>query len=173
MPEDRRYERIDIELPCRLYIPDGAGLRFQAFTTTLDLGLGGVFVRTTFLLREGLELWAELTLPGGKLAVRARVKHAAPPAGPGEPGGMGIEFLDVDAKGRETLFRYFAPDRYRRFFDGFADEFPHLGPKLTLSEVALVVNLWEEWKVRQEGGPAATASGAPSAPPRKRKAGKR
>jgi len=172
MPEARRYERIDIELPCRLFIPGEVGLRFQAFTTTLNLGLGGVFVRSSFVLREGLELWVELTLPDARLPVRARVTHAVPPGDEDAASGMGIEFLDVDAKGRETLLRYFAPARYRRFFEGFTAEFPHLESKLGLADVALVLNLWEEWKVRQEGGPLATASGAPQGP-RRRSGGRR
>lgn len=170
MADDRRYERIEIELPCRLFITGEGGLRFQAFTSTVNLGLGGVFVKSSFVLREGIELWLELTLPDARLPVRARVMHAVPDGG--EAGGMGLEFLDVDAAGRETLLRYFAPDRYRRFFSGFAAEFPHLESKLPLADVALVLNLWEEWKVRQEGGPRATASGAPEGP-RRRSGGRR
>jgi Tfp pilus assembly protein PilZ len=172
MPDDRRYERIEIELPCRLFVPDERGLRFEAFTTTLNLGLGGVFVRSSFVLREGLELWVELTLPEARLPVRARVTHAVPAGDADVASGMGIEFLDVDAAGRETLLRYFAPERYRRFFAGFTLEFPHLDSKLRLPDVALVLNLWEEWKVRQEGGPRATASGAPEGP-RRRPGGRR
>jgi hypothetical protein len=30
--------------------------------------------------------------------------------------------------------------------------------------VSLVLNLWEEWKIRSEGGPLSTASGAPPPP---------
>ncbi len=160
----RRYERIEIELPCRLYIPGEQGLRFEAFTRSSNLGLGGVFVESSFLLREGVELYVELTLPEGPLAIRARVTHVSPLDT--APSGMGIEFLDVDARGRETLLRYFAPEQYRRFFADFVEEFPHLDARLPLRDVALVLNLWEEWKVKAQGGPAATASGAPE-PPRR------
>ena len=82
---------------------------------------------------------------------------------------MGIEFLDVDAHGRETLLRYFTPQRYDQFFKDFIGEFPHLKKDLPLRDVSLVLNLWEEWKVKQEGGPASTASGAP--PPTARRPG--
>jgi PilZ domain len=160
----RRYERIAIELPCRLYIPGQKGLQFEAHTRSSNLGLGGVFVESSFLLREGVELYVELRLPEGPLSVRARVTHVS--ALDADPSGMGIEFLDVDARGRETLLSYFAPDRYRRFFADFVREFPHLDAQLPLRNVALVLNLWEEWKVKAEGGPAATASGAPE-PPRR------
>jgi hypothetical protein len=162
----RRYERIEIELPCRLFIAGVGGLRFQAFCTSRNLGLGGLFVATTFLLKEGLEVFVELALPDGPLAIRSRVVHAVQLDDPELTTGMGIEFLDVDAHGRETLLRYFAPARYQQFYDAFTEEFPHLKKSVPLRDVSLVLNLWEEWKIKRDGGPASTASGAPPAPPR-------
>jgi len=166
--EGRRYERIDIELPCRLFIPgdDGEGLRFEAFCTSRNLGLGGIFVASSFLLREGLDLYVELGLPEGPLPIRSRVAHAVQIDDPELTTGMGIEFLDVDAHGRETLLRYFTPTRYHRFFEAFTEEFPHLEKKMPLRDVSLVLNLWEEWKIRNKGGPLSTESGAPAGPPR-------
>ena len=169
MSETRRYERIDIELPCRLYIPGGPeGLKFEAFCTSRNLGLGGTFVASNFLLRRGLELFIELGLPDAPLAIRSRVAHTVAIDDPEFTTGMGIEFLDVDAHGRETLLRYFTPLRYHRFYEGFVHEFPHLKKAVPLRDVSLVLNLWEEWRIRNEGGPASTASGAPEAPPRPR-----
>jgi hypothetical protein len=165
--ETRRYERIDIELPCRLYIPGGPdGLKFEAFCTSRNLGLGGAFVASSFLLRRGLELYIELGLPEAPLAIRSQVAHTVAIDDPEYTTGMGIEFLDVDAHGRETLLRYFTPLRYQRFYEGFVHEFPHLKKSVPLRDVSLVLNLWEEWKIQNEGGPASTASGAPEAPAR-------
>jgi hypothetical protein len=165
--EIRRYERIDIELPCRLHIPGGAGeLKFEAFCTSRNLGLGGAFVASTFLLREGVEVYCELALPEEPLSIRSRVAHSVEIDHPDLVTGMGIEFLDVDAHGRETLLRYFTPLRYHRFYEGFVEEFPHLERPLPLRDVSLVLNLWEEWKIRNEGGPPSTSSGAPPAPSR-------
>jgi hypothetical protein len=164
--EIRRYERIDIELPCRLYVPGDDGLRFEAHCTSLDLGLGGVFVSSSFLLRPGLGLFVELRLPRGPLAVRARVVHVVQHDDPALATGMGLAFEDVDAAGRETLLRFFAPSTYATFHEGLLAEFPHLGERLPLEDVALILNLWEEWKVRVAGGPLSTASGAPPAPAR-------
>jgi hypothetical protein len=163
----RRYERIEIDLPVRLFIPGQKGLKFEAFCTSRNLGLGGLFLASTFLLPEGIGLSVELGLPDGPLAIRSRVAHLVAQDDPQLATGMGVEFLDVDARGREALLRYFTPVRYQRFYGDFAAEFPHLEAKLPLRDVSLVVNLWEEWKVRQEGGPAATASGAPPAPARR------
>ncbi len=163
MSETRRSERIEIELPCRLYIPGGGGLRFEAFCTSNNLGLGGLFVASTFLLKRGLELYVELALPDGPLAIRSRVAHAVGLDDAEFETGMGIEFLDVDAHGRETLLRYFTPVRYQHFYAAFTEEFPHLKKALPLRDVSLVLNLWEEWKIRTEGGPLSTASGAPPA----------
>ena len=162
----RRYERIETELPVRLFIPGQGGLRFEAFARSRNLGLGGLFVSTSFVMPQGLELHVELGLPPGPLAVRSRVAHVVGLDDPRLEPGLGVEFLDVDAHGRETLLRYFTPQRYQAFYRDFVEEFPHLEKRVPLSDVALALNLWEEWKVKQEGGPASTASGAPPAPPR-------
>jgi hypothetical protein len=159
----RRYERIEIELPVRFFIPGRDGLKFEAFCTSRNLGLGGLFVASSFLLPEQIEVHVELKLPDKPLAIRSRVTHVVPLGDEKLAPGMGIEFLDVDAYGRETLLRYFTPERYDQFFKDFIGEFPHLKKDLPLRDVSLVLNLWEEWKVKQEGGPASTASGAPPA----------
>jgi hypothetical protein len=172
--QHRRYERIEIELPCRMFIPaDGAAdkgahqaMKFEAFCVSKNLGLGGVFVASSFLLKTGLELYIELGLPDGGLAIRSQVAHATAIDDPHNFTGMGIEFLDVDKHGRETLLRYFTPLRYEAFFERFTEEFPHLKKDVPLADVSLVLNLWEEWKIQNEGGPLSTKSGAPPAVPR-------
>lgn len=172
----RRYERIDVDLPCRLFVPGDGELRFEAFVRTRNLGLGGLFVASTFLLPQGVELFAELRLPSGPLPVRSRVSHALADGGSRE-GGLGIEFLEVDARGRETLLRYFTPSRYRAFHASLLEAFPHLAKDLPLGDVSLVLNLWEEWKLggevrseaprvaagrRGRGGERRRGEGAPS-----------
>jgi len=164
----RRYERIDIELHVRLYIPGEGSLKFEAFCTSSNLGLGGLFVASSFLLPEGLEVVAELGLPSGPLAIRSKVAHVVQLDQDDLASGMGIEFLDVDAHGRETLLRYFTPIRYGEFYRAFVAEFPHLRKDLPLPDISLLLNLWEEWKVTQAGGPSATSSGVQMSPPVRR-----
>ena len=168
--ENRRYERIEIELPCRIYIPEGGkrqGLKFEAFCRSTNLGLGGIFLESTFLLKTGLELWVELHLPDEALPVRGRIAHTTRLDDDVYPTGFGIEFLDVGSEARETLLRYFTPQRYRDFYEAMTGEFPHLAKTFALPDASLLLNLWEEWKVKQEGGPPATASGAPKPSPKK------
>ena len=166
----RAYERIDIELPCRLFIPMGGKreeLKFEAFAKSQNLGMGGVFVKCTFLMRTGVHLWIELGLPDEALAVRGQVAHVIPLDNPDYPSGMGIQFLDVDSKGRETLLRFFAPERYVTFYQSMTSEFSHMRKQYDIRDVAFVLNLWEEWKIQQEGGPAATESGVPEPTPKR------
>jgi hypothetical protein len=166
--ETRRYERIDIELPCRLFIPgEAGGLRFEAFTATRNLGLGGIFVKSSFLLKEGLQLHAELALPGKQLTVRGQVTHSVPLAHKEWPSGMGLEFLGVDSQNRETLLRFFAPERYRQFYATLTGELPHLRKELPLGDVSLVLNLWEEWKARAEAAAPPERALAPGRRPAK------
>lgn len=179
---NRRYERIELSLACRLFIPENKKpeksdmpeksdkpkrLLFEAFTNSQNLGLGGVFVESTFLLRPGVELWVELGLPTEALAIPGRIAHTIPLDNKDYPSGMGIEFLDVSSHAREVLLRYFTPQRYHDFYSAVMSEFPHLTREFEAEDISLLVNLWEEWNVRREGGPASTSSGSPEALPRK------
>jgi len=159
----RHYERIDVELNVRLFLPDEDpdSLRFEAFAHSQNLCPGGVYVSSTFLLKPDTHIWLELTLPEGPFVTRCRVAHRVELEDQELPSGMGIEFEEVDAEGREQLLRYFAPDRYGVFRAALNQEFPHIQTDVDVGTITLLLNLWEEWKVRQEGGPAATASGAP------------
>jgi hypothetical protein len=160
----RRYERIDIKLRCRLFIPDGpegrkssGRLRFEAFVTSRNLGLGGVFVESAFQLKQDVEVTLELHLPNGPLAILSRVAHVVGSGGSHTP-GMGIEFLDVDNHGRETLLRYFTPPAYREFHRAIRSEFPDLAETFGLEDVSILINLWEESRVKA-GPPAAPIEG--------------
>lgn len=164
----RRYERIESRLPCRLFIPDEereGELKFEAFLTSRNLGPGGVFIESTFLLKPKLELFVELTLPNATLTTWGRIVHVIGLEDDIFPTGMGIEFLEMDSDDRETLMRDFTPPRYRSFYTSLLGEFPHLEKPFAVEEVSLLLNLWEEWKIVEEGGPLATESGAPEPTP--------
>jgi len=174
MPEElRRHERMALEVPCRLYIPGQKGLAFQAFATSLNLGLGGIFVQSSFLLQEGFEINLELSLPEGPVSAAARVTHVVPLEDSGAPSGMGIEFLELDSQGRERLLRCLVPPRFQLFHGYLAKEFPHLVKMLPLPEVALVLNLWEEWQGEQRGERPVAPSGDHVTGPRARPAPRR
>lgn len=159
----RQYERIDVALEVRLFLPDENTdeLRFEAFSESQNLCPGGVYLSSTFLLKRDTQLWVELTLPEGPFVAQCRVAHRVELEDSDFPSGMGLEFMDVSAEGREQLLRYFAPDRYGLFHAALVEEFPHIDTEVNPGTITLLLNLWEEWKVRQEGGPAATDSGAP------------
>ena len=155
--DTRRYERIDIQLRCRLFIPEiqegkkPHRLRFEAFASSLNLGLRGLFVRSDFLLKPGVDVTVELGLPNGPLSIVSRVAHIVGLDSEDHPSGMGLEILDVDAHGRETLLRYFTPPQYEAFHARLVREFPHLASDFALDDVSLLVNLWEETKASEDG----------------------
>jgi PilZ domain len=166
--DKRAYERIDVQLNVRLFLPDVERdeLRFEAFSHTQNLCPGGMYLEASFLLKSDTRLWAELELPEGPFLARCRVAHRVELDDGQLPPGMGIEFYDVEAAGREQLLRYFAPERYAEFHKALVQEFPHIEKEVDEGTITLLLNLWEEWKIRQDGGPAATASGAPQPFPR-------
>ena len=103
----RRYERIEVRLPCRLFIPEDDapdGLRFQAFLTSRNLSLGGVFLESTFLMKPDTELFIEIQLTNASLTIRGRIVHVIDHDSITYPTGMGIEFLDMSSEGRENHY---------------------------------------------------------------------
>lgn len=167
---NRHYDRIDVALPVRLFLPDDQGqeLRFEAFAKSRNICPGGVFVESTFLLKPDVELWIELGLPDEPLVVECRVAHRVQLDNREYPSGMGIQFLNMDAAAREQLLRYFSPVRYITFRNDLIEEFPHLGPNLDQGTITLLLNLWEEWKIRQAGGTLLTNIGPPAPTPLER-----
>jgi hypothetical protein len=76
------------------------------------------------------------------LFARGQIVHRG---GEDDSGGMGIAFTEVDAENRERLLRFFVSDRIKDFYHKrFLVEFPHLEQSVSLKDVALTINLWED-----------------------------
>jgi hypothetical protein len=141
-------ERIEIQLPTRLWLDEarnGRQVQFEGHALTRDLAIGGTFLESNYLLPIGCPVNLEMTLDDGDtLSARGEVVHRIK-QGEGDEPGMGIVFTAVDAENRERLLRFFVPDRVSEFYQKrFVVEFPHLSSKMSLQDVALVINLWED-----------------------------
>jgi hypothetical protein len=141
-------ERIEIELPTRLWLDEtlhGRAVRFEGHAKTKDLSIGGSFLYSEYLLPIGCPINLEMSLDDGDvLSARGEVVHRIS-EGEGEVTGMGIVFTAVDAENRERLLRFFVSERVREFYEKrFVVEFPHLSGVMSLQDVALVINLWED-----------------------------
>lgn len=144
--EQREHERINIQMHTRMWTESDHGtILFEGFANTWDLAIGGTFLESTYLLPLGLPINLEMVIDGGEmLTARGEVAHRLDGDG-GRPGGMGVLFTEVDAENRERLLRFFISDRIKDFyFNRFVVEFPHLEPVLSLQDVALTINLWED-----------------------------
>ena len=171
--ERRDHERIDLEMPTRLWLDEvyrGKQLVFEGFAQTTNLAIGGTFVRSTYLLPVGFPINLEMHLAddvdGDVLRARGEVTHKQDDSDPGGP-GMGVLFTAVDEENRERLLRFFVSDRIREFYEKrFCFEFPALRNSLSLKDVALIVNLWEDrdGRLRElKDGTSAAASTATAA----------
>lgn len=149
MAQDRReHERILIEMPTRMWLDEtirGRDILFEGFARTRDLSIGGTFIKSTYLLPVGFPINLEMDLEDGQyLFARGEVIHTIGDRSD-EDRGMGIVFTEVDSENRELLLRFFVSERIRDFYrETFLVQFPHLENKLSLQDVALVINLWED-----------------------------
>lgn len=176
-PTERRdHERIDLHMPTRLWLDEqhnGRHIVFEGFAHTRNLAIGGTFIDSTYLLPVGFPINLEMRIDdeGEILYARGEVTHKV---GEGEHDGpgIGVAFTSVDETNRERLLRFFVSDRIREFYeDRFIVEFPKLQDHLSLKDVALIVNLWEDREGRltalKHNGPPETASlKGPAARPR-------
>jgi hypothetical protein len=144
--ERREHERIEIEMKARLWLDEAYkehSVQFEGFALTRNLAIGGTFITANYLLPIGFPVNLEMQLEGGEtLAARAEIVHRVEDD---RIRGMGVQFTDMDAENRERLLRFFVSDRIKAFYsDKFVVEFPHLEQVISLKDVALVINLWED-----------------------------
>lgn len=87
----RAFQRVAVRCGCWLE-HDGA----TVFGTTVDLGRGGLFLRTALPMDPGADVRVTLTLPGqrGLLVADGQVVHRVAPR-EGDRPGLGVRFVDV------------------------------------------------------------------------------
>lgn len=151
--ERRKHERAEIRLKTRLWLNEDEGdreIEFEGYAFTRDLAIGGISVDADYLLPVGYPLNVEIGVDDDQvIEARGRIIHRIEATGGGRQTGMGIAFTEVDSANRERLLRFFVSDRIKSFYDDrFILEFPHLEQSLTLKDVALVINLWEDKAAR-------------------------
>jgi hypothetical protein len=144
--ESREHERIDLQLHTRMWLEEkhrGKPIVFEGYSRTRNLAIGGTFLESTFLLPVGFPVNLEMSLEGGEiLSARGEVAHAQQDE---NDSGMGVTFTGIDAENRERLLRFFVSDRIRDFYEErFSAEFPHLTDAISLQDIALIINLWED-----------------------------
>lgn len=91
----RRYPRLTLRVDVRIETPTGV---FAAIATTL--GAGGLFVATTSPLAPRTPIVVSFRLPGETIPMHldAQVAWSAPANGSVRTPGMGLEFVDGDAR---------------------------------------------------------------------------
>ncbi len=147
-PNRREHDRIEIKMRTRAWLEEtikGKPVQFEGFVITRDLSIGGCFIDSTYLLPIGYPINLDMTTEEEDiLSIRGEITHILTDEGKRDS-GMGIRFTEVDAENRERLLRFFVSDRIKDFyFKRFVVEFPHLENVLTLKDVALTINLWED-----------------------------
>jgi hypothetical protein len=151
--ERRDHERIELQTSVRLWLDEkhnGKHIVFEGFARTRNIAIGGSFVESSYLLPVGFPINMEIQLEerGEILAARGQITHKLGESESHGP-GMGVVFTAVDEENRERLLRFFISDRIRDFYDNrFVVEFPQLRNTLSLQDVALIVNLWEDREER-------------------------
>lgn len=105
LDERRRYPRIDASIEVNF------DYGMESFTEyTLNLSLGGLYIKTTRPLDMDALITVDFTLPGFDYSFRIRGKVVWKKSVETEEGppGMGIEFTDVSKADEEALLQFVA-----------------------------------------------------------------
>lgn len=93
----RRYPRVDTTLPVRL--EDSAGRRWQG--ESLNVGAGGLKVRSNATLEPGCRVWLNFTLPDGEPEISAASLMVRK-----DPNGLAFLFLGLERSGLDRIRRF-------------------------------------------------------------------
>jgi len=99
--ERRRYLRYAVRCECWLESEESS-----VFGATVDVGLGGLFLRTAIPLAKGQRVRVALSLGhNGQAMLAEGLVTRAVRARPGQRHGVGVEFVDI-GDGRDGLTRF-------------------------------------------------------------------
>ena len=165
MSETRRYERIEIELPVPAVHPGRGRAPLRGVLHVAEPRPRRPVRRLELPPAcRGSSCSSSSRCPTGR-SPSARGSPTRPARRPRRPHGHGDRVpRRRRARARDAAPLLHARALRRRSTTLFIEEFPHLKKTVPLRDVSLVLNLWEEWKIRNEGGPLSTASGAPPPP---------
>lgn len=104
---DRTEDRVDTSLPVhfgRLTDDEKSGF-------TVDVSVGGVFVKDSNVIPAGTPVTVTLPLPGEENEVKCRgtvawVNHPKHVTKEAYPNGIGIQFIDINPKHKDAIHRY-------------------------------------------------------------------
>ena len=105
MDKQRRAPRKSLTVEFHAKDADGAG---ELLFETLDLSIGGAFLRSELLLEQDEAFSVEFRVPGVNRLMRAQAKVAWVRRfpDPGQEPGMGVQFLDMSEADQRVLSAY-------------------------------------------------------------------
>jgi len=149
--DQRQHTRYDRDLMVRMYRRGHRAndqVTFSATVGSADISAGGIFLRSTFFLRKGLELDLEIDLEelDRTIHVSGEVARVIDDERRGDT-GFGIRFTEFREDGEIYLRAFLAKGDVFAFVDGHADE---LLPGLSNRQRGRLVELIVRWEIYQE-----------------------
>jgi Tfp pilus assembly protein PilZ len=147
----RRYPRAEIAVKARLSLADDPSRVFEAVLPTVNLSVGGLFLRSSFFLKLGTKLLVHLELPptGREVAVKGEVVRVES-SGEGR-NGFALRFTEYLDGSEVALATHFLAPVLREFIAAYAKQHRFDASPEYLAHTADVLAAWELKKAELGG----------------------
>ncbi|MBL9039083.1 MAG: PilZ domain-containing protein [Archangium sp.] len=147
----RRYPRADVEVKARLSLIDSPNRFFEAALSTVNISVGGMFLRSSFFLKMGTMLLVELTLPPKGRRVRVKGEVVRVETADNEETGFALRFGEYFDGSEVVLATHFLSPVLREFLTGYAKQHRFDASPEYISHTADVLAAWELKKAELGG----------------------
>jgi len=154
-PEHRAFPRAKLAVPFVLWIGEGEARRFSATLTSANVSVSGAFLKSSFFLPVGTEMWVRFQVEPTGPAVEARVevlRHESEADRTGRT-GMGLRFLEFFRQTEVALARLFLGEQLRKFAETYLGSPRARSLTSELDRVVDALAAWELMKVTSPDDP--------------------
>ena len=153
LPTDarRKYPRLELGAKARLSMADSPNRFFEAMLPTVNISVGGMFLRSSFFLKLGTKLLVELTLPPKGRTVRVKSEVVRVETSDDGHAGFALRFTEYLEGSEVILATHFLSPVLREFLAAYAKQHRFDASPEYIAHTADVLAAWELRKAELGG----------------------
>ncbi len=147
----RKYPRVELGAKARLSMADAPNRFFEAALPTVNISVGGMFLRSSFFLKLGTKLLVELTLPPKGRLVRVKSEVVRVETSDDGHAGFALRFTEYLDGSEVILATHFLSPVLREFLAEYSKQHGFDASPEYIAHTADVLAAWELRKAELGG----------------------